>query len=103
MVSRVSNDPEWFKGGLWHENMPIDVPGYWFVSWFDVSSGPNIELFNHLRNNAKGSKLADDQYLVIAPVLHCSYKRAIADTKVGDLSVGDARLNYDELTWSWFD
>jgi putative CocE/NonD family hydrolase len=73
------------------------------VSWFDVSSGPNIELFNHVRNSAKDRKVADNQYLVIAPVLHCSYKRATADTKVGELSVGDARLNYDELTWSWFD
>jgi putative CocE/NonD family hydrolase len=79
------------------------VPGYWFVSWFDVSSAPNIELFNHVRNSAKDRKVADNQYLVIAPVLHCSYKRATEDTKVGQLSVGDARLNYDELTWSWFD
>jgi predicted acyl esterase len=83
--------------------MPINTPGYWFVSWFDVSSGPNIELFNHVRNAAKDKSVADNQYLVIAPVLHCSYKRATEDTKVGQLSVGDARLNYDELTWSWFD
>jgi len=103
MMARKPNDPDWYKGGLWHETMPIEVPGYWFVSWFDVSSGPNIELFNHVRNNTKDRKMADDQYLIIAPVLHCSFKRATADTKVGDLSVGDARLNYDELTWSWFD
>lgn len=103
MIARKPNDPDWYKGGLWHDDMPIDVPGYWFVSWFDVSSGPNIELFNHVRNSAKNRKVADDQYLVIAPVLHCSYKRATADTKVGDLSVGDARLDYDALTWSWFD
>jgi putative CocE/NonD family hydrolase len=103
MIARKPNDPAWFKGGLWHDNMPIDVPGYWFVSWFDVSSGPNIELFNHVRNTAKNKKIADYQYLVIAPVLHCSYKRASENTKVGELSVGDARLNYDELTWSWFD
>jgi putative CocE/NonD family hydrolase len=103
MIARKPGDPDWFKGGLWHENMPIDVPGYWFVSWFDVSSGPNIELFNHVRNSARDRKVADEQYLVIAPVLHCSYKRATAETKVGELSVGDARLNYDELTWAWFD
>jgi putative CocE/NonD family hydrolase len=103
MIARQPNDPQWFAGGLWHETMPIEVPGYWFVSWFDVSSAPNIELFNHVRNTAKDRKLADNQYLVIAPVLHCSYKRATEDTKVGQLSVGDARLNYDELTWSWFD
>jgi putative CocE/NonD family hydrolase len=83
--------------------MPIDVPGYWFVSWYDVSSGPNIELFNHVRNSAKDRSVADNQYLVIAPVLHCSYKRATENTMVGQLSVGDARLDYDALTWGWFD
>jgi hypothetical protein len=103
MIARKPNDPDWFKGGLWHDNMPIEVPGYWFVSWYDVSSGPNIELFNHVRNSAKDRSLADNQYLVIAPVLHCSYKRATENTMVGELSVGDARLPYDELTWGWFD
>lgn len=103
MITRKPNDPAWYTGGLWHENMEIDVPGYWFVSWFDVSSAPNIELFNKLRSNPTNRMSADNQYLVIAPVLHCSFKRATADTKVGDLSVGDARLNYDDMTWSWFD
>lgn len=103
MIARKPNDPAWFKGGLWHDHMPIEVPGYWFVSWYDVSAGPNIELFNHVRNSAKDRSVADNQYLVIAPVLHCSYKRATENTVVGERSVGDARLPYDELTWGWFD
>ena len=103
MIRRKPNDPKWFKGGLYHDNMPINVPAYWFVSWYDVSSAPNIALFNHVRNNAKDKATADNQYLVIAPVLHCSYKRATENTIVGERSVGDARLNYDELTWGWFD
>jgi hypothetical protein len=73
------------------------------VSWYDVSSAPNIALYNHVRNSAKSKSIADNQYLVIAPVLHCSYKRAAENTIVGERSVGDARLNYDELTWGWFD
>jgi len=40
---------------------------------------------------------------VIAPTLHCAYKRATENTIVGELSMGDARLNYDELTYAWFD
>ena len=103
LVARKPNDPAWFNSGLWHETMPIEVPGYWFVSWYDVSSGPNIELFNHVRNSAKDRSVADNQYLVIAPVLHCAYKRATENTMVGQLSVGDARLDYDALTWGWFD
>lgn len=103
MIIRKPNDPAWFKGGLYHDNMPMEVPAYWFVSWYDVSSAPNIALFNQVRNTAKSKTVADNQYLVIAPVLHCSYKRATENTIVGERSVGDARLNYDELTWSWFD
>ena len=103
MIVRKPNDPAWFNGGLYHDNMSLEVPAYWFVSWYDVSSAPNIALFNHARKAAKSKNVADNQYLVIAPVLHCSFKRATENTIVGERSVGDARLNYDELTWGWFD
>lgn len=102
MIRRKPNDPDWFKGGLYHDNMPLNVPGYWFVSWYDVSSSPNLALFNHMRKNPN-KEIADNQYLVIAPTLHCAYKRATENTIVGERSMGDARLNYDELTWGWFD
>lgn len=102
MIVRKPNDPAWFKGGLYHDNMPLNVPGFWFVSWYDVSSGPNLALFNHVRKNPNAA-IADNQYLVIAPTLHCAFKRATENTIVGERSMGDARLNYDELTWSWFD
>jgi len=102
MIVRKPNDPAWFKGGLYHDNMTLNVPGFWFVSWYDVSSGPNLALFNQVRKNPN-TAIADNQYLVIAPTLHCAYKRATENTVVGERSMGDARLNYDELTWGWFD
>jgi uncharacterized protein len=102
MIVRKPNDPAWFEGGLYHDNMPLNVPGFWFVSWYDVSTSPNLALFNHVRKNPN-KEIADNQYLVIAPTLHCAYKRATENTVVGERSVGDARLNYDELTWGWFD
>lgn len=102
MIRRKPNDPAWFTGGLYHDTMPLNVPAFWFVSWYDVSSSPNLALFNHVRNNPN-KEIADNQYLVIAPTLHCAYKRASENTIVGERSVGDARLNYDELTWGWFD
>ncbi|MHA7128054.1 CocE/NonD family hydrolase [Algoriphagus namhaensis] len=103
MITRKPNDPKWYEGGLYHDDMPFDKPSFWFVSWFDVSAGPNIALFNHVRENAVSQMARDNQYLVIAPVLHCSYTRATENTMVGDLSVGDARLNYDEMITAWFD
>jgi len=102
MIRRKPNDPKWYQGGLYHASMDFGVPSFWFVSWFDVSSSPNIALFNHVRGNADPD-VRDDQYLIIAPTLHCGFKRAQEETLIGDLNVGDARLNYDELIYGWFD
>ena len=103
MVVRKPNNEDWFKGGLYHDDMDFGVPSFWFASWYDVSISPNLALFNHVRKNAKDTEVRDNQYLVIAPVLHCSYTRAKENTIVGERSVGDARLNYDEQIYSWFD
>jgi len=103
MVRRKPNDPDWYNGGLYHDEMDFGVPSFWFVSWYDVSSSPNIALFNHVRENASDKDIRDSQYLVIAPTLHCGYTRATENTIVGERSVGDARLNYDEQIYDWFD
>jgi hypothetical protein len=102
MIKRTPNDPAWYKGGLWHDNMKINIPGFWFMSWYDVSTGPNIAAYNHVRKTADRD-VADKQYAVIAPVLHCSYTRATENTIVGERSMGDARLDYNALTYGWFD
>ncbi|NNK88017.1 MAG: CocE/NonD family hydrolase, partial [Flavobacteriaceae bacterium] len=103
MIRRKPNDPDWYSGGLYHDNMDFGVPSFWFASWYDVSISPNIALFNHVRENAKDAEIRDNQYLVIAPTLHCGYTRATENTIVGERSVGDARLNYDEQIYAWFD
>jgi uncharacterized protein len=102
MIRRAPNDSAWYRGGLFHDDMRIDTPGLWFMSWYDVSVGPNLATFNHVRKTARPD-IAAQQYAVIAPTLHCSYKRATDSTVVGERSVGDARLDYDALTFGWFD
>ncbi len=102
MIRRAPNDPAWYRGGLWHDDMIINVPGFWFMSWYDVSVGPNLAAYNRVRKTAK-PEIANQQYAVIAPTLHCGYKRAGENTIVGERSLGDARLDYDALTYGWFD
>ncbi len=103
MVRRTPNHEDWYTGGLYHDDMDFGVPSFWFASWYDVSISPNIALFNHVRKNAKDPEVRENQYLVIAPTLHCAYTRATENTIVGERSVGDARLNYDEQIYGWFD
>ena len=102
MVARTPNDPAWYKGGLYHDNMVINVPGLWFMSWYDVSVGPNLALFNHVRQTAKPD-VAAEQWAIIAPVAHCSYTRAVEDTVVGERHMGDARLDYNDIVYGFFD
>ena len=102
MIQRAPNDPAWYRGGLYHDDQKLNVPGLWFMSWYDVSVGPNLALYNHVRKTAPPA-IADQQWAVIAPVAHCSYTRATADTVVGERSMGDARLDYNEIVYGFFD
>lgn len=103
MIQRTPASPAWRKGGIWNsDTQPINVPGFWFMTWYDVSTGPNLAAYNFVRSTARG-EVKDQQYAVIAPTLHCGYKRATEDTIVGERSMGDARLDYDDLTYAWFD
>lgn len=102
MVRRTPNHADWYDGGLYHDNMEISIPGFWFASWYDVSISPNLALFNHVRNNASDPAVRDNQYLVIAPTTHCGFTRASENTMVGERNIGDARLNYSEQIYAWF-
>ena len=102
MIQRTPNDPAWYRGGLFHDSEKINVPGLWFMSWYDVSIGPNLELYNYVRRTASPA-VANEQWAIIAPVAHCSYTRATEDTMVGERSMGDARLDYNEIVYSFFD
>jgi hypothetical protein len=102
MIQRTPNDPAWYKGGLWHDNMKLDLPGLWQMSWYDVSVGPNLEMYNHVRKTAS-KEVADQQWAIIAPVGHCGFTRATENTVVGERSMGDARLDYQEIMYGFFD
>jgi putative CocE/NonD family hydrolase len=82
--------------------MKINIPGLWMMTWYDISVGPNLAAYNQVRKTADPA-IANEQYAIIAPVPHCSYKRAAEHTMVGERDLGDARLDYDALTFGWFD
>ncbi len=102
MIERTPNDPSWYKGGLWNDSERINIPGAWLMTWYDVSVAPNLEAYNYVRKTAS-PEIANEQYAIIAPVAHCSYKRASEHTMVGERDLGDARFDYDAFTYGWFD
>jgi hypothetical protein len=102
MIERTPNDPSWYQGGLWNDSEHINIPGLWMMTWYDVSVAPNLAAYNFVRKTASPD-IANQQYAIIAPVSHCAYEIATEHTMVGDRDMGDARLNYDEITYAWFD
>ncbi len=101
--SRTPGDPAWFEGGLWHDNEDIGVPALWLFSWYDVSIAPNLALFNHASAKASDPEVRNNQYAIVAPVLHCSFWRAESPLTVGEREMGDVDFPYDEHIFGWFD
>ncbi len=102
-IQRKPDDPAWFEGGLYQDDEPWGVPALWMNSWYDVSIGPNLELFNHVTTNAADPEVRDNQYVVIAPTPHCRFETDNKETIVGERNMGDVRFDYEGLTTRWFD
>jgi len=103
LIKRSPSDPAWNKGGLYHEGMGWGVPALWFNSWYDVSIGPNLELFNHARAAGTDKEASANQYAVVAPVPHCQFARLGPNTVVGERSMGDTSFDVDGAVYGWFD
>ncbi len=104
-MKRKPDDAGWYRGGLYHDDEDFGVPAFWFNSWFDVSQGPNLALYNHVRNNASDESVRDGQYMMVAPTLHCGFFRTPEhdDLIAGDLNVGNAYHDYYASIFSFLD
>ncbi|WP_156762619.1 CocE/NonD family hydrolase [Woeseia oceani] len=105
LMARTPADKAWFEGGLYHDNEDFGVPAFWWNSWFDVSQGPNLALYNHVRSNASDKAVRDGQYLLVAPTLHCGFYRIPEheDLVAGELNVGNASFPVYEQMFTFFD
>ena len=102
-VRRLPNDPAWYEGGLYHDDEGWGVPALWLNSWYDVSIGPNLALFNHATANGNDPDVRDSQYVVIGPREHCRFETDDKETIVGERNMGDVRFEFRDLVFRWFD
>ena len=102
-MRRKPNDKGWYEGGMYHDDMDFGVPALWHNSWFDVSQGPNLALFNHVRSSASEEAVRNGQYVIIAPTLHCGFYRTpeYGDLIAGDLNLGNATFPYYDQMFSF--
>ena len=102
-IRRTPDDPAWYEGGLYHDHEPFGVPALWLNSWYDVSIGPNLALFNHATRNGVDEETRDNQFVIVAPTPHCRFSNSEGDVIVGERNMGAAGRDYDAITFDWFD
>ena len=104
LIARSSpDDPAWFKGGLYHDNEKWGVPALWYDSWYDVSIGPNLALFNHATKAGVDAETRDNQYAIVGPNTHCAYAGLGPNYKSGDRDLGDTSFDTSGQVWAFFD
>ena len=101
-LERAPDDPWWDARGYLTDKDSVSVAALHVSSWFDLADEALIEA-EIFRKNGMNDRARNGQYAIISPTTHCSSERASAQTKVGDLMVGDARLHYFETYLAWFD
>jgi putative CocE/NonD family hydrolase len=104
-VKRLPAAEIWTEGGLYHDHEDFEVPALWVNSWYDLGVSPNLELYRHVRARA-GEAVRDQQYMIVAPTLHCAQYRMRDPLIVGDLKMGDwsvVDFGFDEIVFSFLD
>ena len=102
MMDRTPNDPKWYEGGLYHDNEDWGVPAFWFNSWYDVSIGPNLALATHVAENASDRDVRDNQYVLVAPTVHCDFDIQDTPKIVGERDMGDPSFDLYGQVFDWF-
>ena len=103
MASRGPDHPDWYKGGLYHDNEDFTVPALWVNSWYDLAVAPNIELFNYVRDKATNQRVRENQYMIVGPTEHCHMYRLRDPHVVGERNMGLVHFGLDNIVYSFFD
>ncbi len=103
-VNRLPNDPRWKEVDFGGEGDRSSAPILLVNSWYDVSIGPNVAMYEYQTKNAANENARNNTYMLIAPTLHCQQGRMETEhTIVGERDMGDARFDYVATIQKFFD
>ncbi len=98
------NDPRWKTIEFGNEGDRNGAPALYLNSWYDVSTGPNLALFEYQTKNAATKVARDNTFMMVAPTAHCQMGRVETEhTVIGERDVGDARFDYTGFILRWYD
>ncbi len=103
-VTWQPNDPRWNGIDFGGEGDRNGAPALYINSWYDVSIGPNVAMFQYQSAHAATEEARNNAFMVIAPTPHCMEGRIETEhTVIGERDLGDARFDYVGLIQQWYD
>ena len=102
-LSHPPGDPWWNSKGYLRDDDRFDTPALHVNSWLDVTPEQTLYVFNLMAKNGVSARARDNQFVIMSPTTHCASEVATEHTKVGEMDVGDARLEYWKIYLDWFD
>lgn len=103
LVGRSMTDPWWDQFGYVKDHDQFDVPALFINSWWDFGAAETLYQFNLFQRNARSARSRDNQFIVLSPVGHCYSEMVTENARMGELLLGDPRLDYWRLYLDWFD
>lgn len=98
------DDPRWRTIEFGNEGDRNGAPALYINSWYDVSTGPNLAMFEYQTKHAATRQARDNTFMIVAPTPHCQMGRVESERYViGEREVGDARFDYTGFVLRWYD
>lgn len=101
-VSREMDSPAFDQVGYLNDAHTISSAALHVNSWFDYGVADTLFTFNYFREHATNERAAQGQYLIISPTSHCGSEFAGAPYRLGELELGDPRIDLWSLYVNWF-
>src|SRR5262245_3857848 len=102
-VNWLPNNPGWKELEAGGEGDKAGAPALYVNSWYDISVGPNLAMYEYQAKNAANETARNNMFMIVAPTLHRAMAAATDHTIVGERDMGDARFEYTGLLVRWFD
>jgi putative CocE/NonD family hydrolase len=102
-TSRDVNAEIFDEIGYLNDGDTISAPALHINSWYDLGARETLFSFNFFSENASNKAAADNQFVIMSPTDHCRSESATGDYKLGELDLGDPRLDYWSIYIKWFD
>ncbi len=98
------SDPRWSTIEFGSEGDRNGAPALYVNSWYDVSTGPNLAMFEYQTRHAATEVARNNTFMIIAPTTHCQMGRVESEhTVIGERDMGDARFDYTGFLVRWYD